>query len=1098
MNWHTLKKWLLGILAFCIIVIAVLVSLARGLNPYLRSHHQAFATWLSVQTKRDIHFKKIEASWHGWHPVIVLTKVTIDNHHQPWLHIGKISLGLQLFQSLRNRQVVITRLWFANMPMVLAHDKRGSLLINYVKWHPQKGSVLKSTYEKIIRHLGHADGHVDFNVVSSELYFKQNKVTQARVQFQAQQVNIHYPAPVMRHPHKQGGNHFFTDDFRGVCQWRHHSLGCDVSSNNTTLLLPNDYTHVVTLKKITFHLRYTKQAQQVTLALSPFNISDGNVSLHGALRLKKEAAMPFHIDLHSHIDIQHPQQITDSLPSKRLNTHLIDWLKQAIRQAGTVHGHLSWVGNMDAFPYRHGHGQFKLVLPMRQVNLHFAAGWPALKALNCQLVFDNQGMSIDDVSAKFVGHTLNHLQAKIVDYMQAKPILLIATSISTTLPSAKNIVSQSPLKASLGKDLAWFHLKGKTNLQLQLSITLGAHHHVSVYGRIPLKAAHIQMVQAPLVDITHLTGDIQFTNQRVEAKSLQGRLLGKVIHLNLHTISIAGNKTRNKKTKTLTRVAFHGQLSLLSLLTVLGNKKWNQFLKGQVAYHGQLDLQSATSRQASTVSIDSDLVGLDSHCLAPFNKLAKQAWPFHLRLDIPKHQPWRLLVTLDHDWRMIFLPKQAHMKQHTLFLAWGAAKVPKRLPSGTTLLAKVKQLNLATWIALYRQLKPMFSHHKKIAPMLLHIQAAQGVYHRWQVKHILLAARHRQQHWHVSMDSPNLKGVLDWFVQHKKKQVNIDIKQANVSEKKIHSDKHQSAKSVSKKQHWDFTSYPEIRFHCQACRLQHQWLGTIDLTIDPMSEHENGLMAKNIRIHNQFWQYQGDGQWLFDAKQGETKTHIEGRLQTNNVANSLQALQIPLGLSGKKGRCVFDFYWDGNPFPINLKSLRGEAYLGISEGQVTDIGKGAEAKIRFGKLLNFLSIQSISKKLLLDFSDIRSQGFPFDSLKAVWRFKQGNAVSNDVTLIGSVASVYIKGRVGLLDKHLDLHVRVYPKVTSSLPVIATIAGGPIAGVVAWFANKAILSPVVGHMAESKYHVIGTWHNPKIIRLNHPAKPIPQNDRLLRS
>ena len=70
------------------------------------------------------------------------------------------------------------------------------------------------------------------------------------------------------------------------------------------------------------------------------------------------------------------------------------------------------------------------------------------------------------------------------------------------------------------------------------------------------------------------------------------------------------------------------------------------------------------------------------------------------------------------------------------------------------------------------------------------------------------------------------------------------------------------------------------------------------------------------------------------------------------------------------------------------------------------------------------------------------------------------------------------GKIGLLKKDYDLEIRVVPYVTSSVPVIATIAGGPVIGAIAWVTNK-VLSPEVDRMSRKTIHVTGTWAKPQL-------------------
>ncbi len=149
-------------------------------------------------------------------------------------------------------------------------------------------------------------------------------------------------------------------------------------------------------------------------------------------------------------------------------------------------------------------------------------------------------------------------------------------------------------------------------------------------------------------------------------------------------------------------------------------------------------------------------------------------------------------------------------------------------------------------------------------------------------------------------------------------------------------------------------------------------------------------------------------------------------------------------------------------------------------GQIVDIGSSNEAKLNFGRLLTFLSIQSLTRRLQLDFSDLKTKGFDFTNLQGNFSLSNGHAITRDTTIEGPVALISIAGRVGILTKDYDLTIKVVPHFTSSLPVIVGIAGGPVAGVVAWLAN-AVLGSTVQKIAETSYHITGSWDKPDVVK-----------------
>ena len=77
---------------------------------------------------------------------------------------------------------------------------------------------------------------------------------------------------------------------------------------------------------------------------------------------------------------------------------------------------------------------------------------------------------------------------------------------------------------------------------------------------------------------------------------------------------------------------------------------------------------------------------------------------------------------------------------------------------------------------------------------------------------------------------------------------------------------------------------------------------------------------------------------------------------------------------------------------------------------------------------------------------------------------------------GIGGSIELNGRIGLAAKDYAMHVKITPYVTSNLPLVATLVGGPIVGVATWVADRMISSQV-SKATTYQYLVTGPWANP---------------------
>ncbi|MCH9717535.1 MAG: AsmA-like C-terminal region-containing protein, partial [Gammaproteobacteria bacterium] len=102
--------------------------------------------------------------------------------------------------------------------------------------------------------------------------------------------------------------------------------------------------------------------------------------------------------------------------------------------------------------------------------------------------------------------------------------------------------------------------------------------------------------------------------------------------------------------------------------------------------------------------------------------------------------------------------------------------------------------------------------------------------------------------------------------------------------------------------------------------------------------------------------------------------------------------------------------------------------------------------------------------------------------------------TEDSAIDGPVARATIKGSLNLDKQLYDLSLHVSPYITASLPVVATIAGGPVAGLATWVASK-IINQGMEKIKGYTYDVSGPWDEP-VVQQVHIYKKQASSDKQL--
>lgn len=229
-----------------------------------------------------------------------------------------------------------------------------------------------------------------------------------------------------------------------------------------------------------------------------------------------------------------------------------------------------------------------------------------------------------------------------------------------------------------------------------------------------------------------------------------------------------------------------------------------------------------------------------------------------------------------------------------------------------------------------------------------------------------------------------------------------------------------------------------------------------------------------------FYQLIVKGQWQKTSQVNATQ--LQADLRINNLAKSLTQLKITPVIEANRGDIRFEGGWQGPFYAFSLPKVSGRLAISLRNGRITHLGPETEEKIGLGKLLSILSLQTIPRRIKLDFSDLSQDGYSFDEFKGSLTLSNGIMSTQDGYINGPVAHASIKGQLDIIKQLCDIKLRVSPHITASLPIVATIAGGPVAGIAAWAASK-IINQGMQKISGYTYRISGPWQQPDVQHIN---------------
>ena len=164
--------------------------------------------------------------------------------------------------------------------------------------------------------------------------------------------------------------------------------------------------------------------------------------------------------------------------------------------------------------------------------------------------------------------------------------------------------------------------------------------------------------------------------------------------------------------------------------------------------------------------------------------------------------------------------------------------------------------------------------------------------------------------------------------------------------------------------------------------------------------------------------------------------------------------------------------WQGSPMTIDYPSMVGQFNVNIERGQFLKSDPGA------ARLLGVLSLQSLPRRLTLDFRDLFSEGFAFDFFRGDVQIEQGVAITNNLQMKGVAAAVLMEGRADIQHETQDIKVVVVPEINAGTASLVYGVINPLAGLTSFLAHLLLRQPLIDVNTRT-FRVDGSWSDPRV-------------------
>lgn len=773
-------------------------------------------------------------------------------------------------------------------------------------------------------------------------------------------------------------------------------------------------------------------------------------------------------------------------------------------------------GDLAKFPYRTAQqGDFRVSATVQNASFAFAPPhvmpkdslpWPVLNQLQGEMVLDRETLQVK-ISRGVLGSSglqIGKAEAQVSRLYDAS-VVSVTADAKGPVSDLLTVVNTSPLGPLMDRALAQTVATGVADYKLKLGFPLADVDSATVQGSIVLAGNDVQIFPE-VPKLSRARGTIQFTENGFSLAGAQARALGGDVKVEGGLSFVAGTGAVSPGRNVPNQLKFTGTATAEGVRQAreLGAAgRLAQFASGGAAYSATVGLRSGVPE----LQISSSLAGLGLTLPAPFAKEPDAVLPVRfesallrtpaggtgsrlrdrMQLDIGKVASFTFVRDL----------AGAEPRVQSGAIAVGlAADESAPLPdAGVVANLNMARLDADAWSSVLDRLGPDVpaAGNRSVAagsvagsgylPSVVVLRAKELLVSGRQLNHVVIGGGREGTLWRANLDATELSGYVEY---RQPSGTNAGRLYARLARLVIGQSSAQDVESLLDEQP---TAIPALDIEVDDFVLRGKKLGRIDIeavNLGNASAREWRLNRFNIQTPEA--QLTASGNWAsINASAGPVGKSIRERRRT--VLNfklditDAGALLDRLGMAGVvrkgDGKVEGQVAWAGSPITVDYPSMSGKFNVNVETGQFLKAEPG------IAKLLGVLSLQSLPRRLTLDFRDVFSDGFAFDYFRGDIAIEQGIAKTGNLQMKGVNAAVLMEGQADIAKETQNLRVVVVPEINAGSASLIASAINPVVGLSTFLAQLLLRGPLV-NAATQEFIVDGSWLEPKVTQV--PRKP----------
>lgn len=790
--------------------------------------------------------------------------------------------------------------------------------------------------------------------------------------------------------------------------------------------------------------------------------------LNASGKIRFDEYSPY-VDIVAHMDETDIEIMADFVP-KQTGPILTAWFKRGALAGGKILStDLIFHGYLADYPFHNAEGHFKTIMNIENVTLEYNEKWPAVDNLTAELVLENDTLTMPSATGYIFDAKINELRGEIKDLSKDDHLLHMVGSLNGHTSDARNFIAQSPINENKPLRESMDNIAGNFALDLTMDIPLGPE-KTKLNGQATFTDTTFES-DMPGLALEDVDGTVHFTRDELWATDVNALFNGLPTKLNIPKLSEDNPYSENYVLSMFADKAF--------LINQVGTffpsfrevgKTISNYFDGASTW--TVSIKKPESGNTKQIELSSDLNGVHINLPYPFGKQKEDSKPFTVTTSLSDVAISKINLNLDNLlFTDLIVDNSKDVMVENVLVGLGQRHSATDINSDISVEGKLTKFNLSEWLEIFNpdslSTSPTNNNstkQRKVAGTF-NIESLQLFENEFN--NVDVSISNPTEGWVFAFAGEEINGDTQFIKNDKENKIRVNLQSLSL----------QGTEKDEDTEKTDINKIPDLDINIDQFSYKNNLLGKFNLQT---SHIENGILIDTLSISKAGFSINANGTWT----RNEDIDHSDfyAKLESDSIENMLSTFDYK-SANIKDGQTTIEMKanWMDTPMNFAMEKINGSLNMKIDKGQFLDIDPKA------GRLFGLLSIQTLPRRLSLDFTDLFNKGFSFDSITGDFTMEQGHAYTNDLQMIGPAADIAVTGRTGFITEDYDQIATVTPKVSNSLPVASALFGpvGVGVGAVIYLTGELFKSipDKIDQILRYQYSITGSWENPDIVKLD---------------